>query len=281
MVGPLARRPRAGRHRRLRDVRAGLRLERGDRGRDRLHHPAGDGAATAIPMRFGAGVITVAGLARHPHAAVDPEGDLRDRDQHLDRRALRRGPAARASCSPRCSARSPGTSRGSATTRAWSARRLARALAAFRDSIWGLMLVVIIIGGIYSGIFTATEAAAMAAIYSFFVAIFVYKDLKMKDVPKVLLDSANMSRDAALHHHQRGALLLHPHQREHPERARRLVPRQGARRRRIPAGREHPCCSSPATSWSPRRHPDHGADPVPDGDDAWASTRCTWASSST
>jgi C4-dicarboxylate transporter, DctM subunit len=66
-------------------------------------------------------------------------------------------------------------------------------LKAFRDSVWGLMLVVIIIGGIYSGLFTATEAAAMAAIYSFFVSIFVYKDLKMKDVPKVLLASANMS----------------------------------------------------------------------------------------
>jgi C4-dicarboxylate transporter DctM subunit len=64
---------------------------------------------------------------------------------------------------------------------------------AFRRSIWGLMLVVIIIGGIYSGIFTATEAAAMAAVYSFFVSVFVYKDLKLRDVPKVLLNSANMS----------------------------------------------------------------------------------------
>ena len=63
----------------------------------------------------------------------------------------------------------------------------------FRKSVWGLMLVVIIVGGIYSGIFTATEAAAMAAVYAFFVAIFVYKDLRLKDVPKVLLDSANMS----------------------------------------------------------------------------------------
>ena len=63
----------------------------------------------------------------------------------------------------------------------------------FRDSVWGLMLVVIIVGGIYSGIFTATEAAAMAAVYSFFVSIFVYKDMGMKDVPKVLRDSANMS----------------------------------------------------------------------------------------
>ena len=64
---------------------------------------------------------------------------------------------------------------------------------AFRQSVWGLMLVVIIIGGIYSGIFTATEAAAMAAIYSFLISVYVYKDLKLKDVPRVLLQSANMS----------------------------------------------------------------------------------------
>jgi C4-dicarboxylate transporter DctM subunit len=64
---------------------------------------------------------------------------------------------------------------------------------AFRASVWGLMLVVIIIGGIYSGIFTATEAAAMAAVYSFFISVFVYKAMKMRDVPKVLLNSANMS----------------------------------------------------------------------------------------
>jgi C4-dicarboxylate transporter, DctM subunit len=63
----------------------------------------------------------------------------------------------------------------------------------FRQSIWGLMLVVIIIGGIYSGIFTATEAAAMAAVYSFFVSVFVYKALKLQDVPRVLLQAANMS----------------------------------------------------------------------------------------
>jgi C4-dicarboxylate transporter DctM subunit len=64
---------------------------------------------------------------------------------------------------------------------------------AFRDSVWGLMLVVIIIGGIYSGIFTATEAAAMSAVYAFLVSVFVYRDMGMKDVPRVLLTSANMS----------------------------------------------------------------------------------------
>jgi C4-dicarboxylate transporter DctM subunit len=64
---------------------------------------------------------------------------------------------------------------------------------AFLDSFWGLFLIVIVIGGIYAGMFTPTEAAAMAAVYAFFVAVFVYKDLKLMDVPKVLLKSASMS----------------------------------------------------------------------------------------
>ncbi|HMT91757.1 TRAP transporter large permease [uncultured Thiothrix sp.] len=64
---------------------------------------------------------------------------------------------------------------------------------AFRDSIWGLMLIIVVMGGIYTGIFTPTEAAAMSAVYAFFVAVFVYKDMGLKDVPKVLLNSASMS----------------------------------------------------------------------------------------
>jgi C4-dicarboxylate transporter, DctM subunit len=76
--------------------------------------------------------------------------------------------------------------------------RLARAtwrerFVALRDSFWGLLLIVVVIGGIYSGIFTPTEAAAMSAVYAFIVAVFVYKDLNLKQVPKVLLDSASMS----------------------------------------------------------------------------------------
>ena len=66
-------------------------------------------------------------------------------------------------------------------------------LTAFRESIWGLLLIIVVIGGIYSGIFTPTEAAAMSAVYAFFVAVFVYKDMTLAKVPKVLLDSANMS----------------------------------------------------------------------------------------
>jgi C4-dicarboxylate transporter DctM subunit len=66
-------------------------------------------------------------------------------------------------------------------------------LKAFRQSIWGLMLIVLVMGGIYSGIFTPTEAAAMSAVYAFIIAVFVYRDLPMREVPRVLLDSANMS----------------------------------------------------------------------------------------
>ena len=64
---------------------------------------------------------------------------------------------------------------------------------ALRESVWGLLLVVVVIGGIYTGIFTPTEAAAISAVYAFFVAVFVYKDMSLAKVPKVLLDSANMS----------------------------------------------------------------------------------------
>jgi len=64
---------------------------------------------------------------------------------------------------------------------------------AFRQSIWGLLLILIVLGGIYAGAFTPTEAAAMAAVYAFFISVFVYKDLKLRDVPRVLLGSANMS----------------------------------------------------------------------------------------
>ena len=63
----------------------------------------------------------------------------------------------------------------------------------FRASVWGLLLIVVVMGGIYSGVFTPTEAAAMSAVYAFICAVFIYKDLGLKDVPKVLLNSANMS----------------------------------------------------------------------------------------
>jgi C4-dicarboxylate transporter, DctM subunit len=64
---------------------------------------------------------------------------------------------------------------------------------AFRESIWGLLLILLVLGGIYSGLFTPTEAAAVAAVYAFIVAVFVYKGLKFTEVPAVLLKAASMS----------------------------------------------------------------------------------------
>jgi C4-dicarboxylate transporter, DctM subunit len=62
-----------------------------------------------------------------------------------------------------------------------------------RESIWGLLLLVIILGGIYGGIFTPTEAAAVAAVYAFFIAVFVYRDIGMSHVPHVLVDAAKVT----------------------------------------------------------------------------------------
>ena len=63
----------------------------------------------------------------------------------------------------------------------------------FREAFWGLMLVAIVMGGIYGGIFTPTEAAAVSAVYSFVAAVFIYRDLRLRDTFRVLLLAANTS----------------------------------------------------------------------------------------
>ncbi|MGH6724956.1 MAG: TRAP transporter large permease [Pseudolabrys sp.] len=63
----------------------------------------------------------------------------------------------------------------------------------FREALWGLLLIFIVMGGIYGGVFTPTEAAAVAAVYAFVAAVVIYRDLKLTDVPRVLLDSARVS----------------------------------------------------------------------------------------
>jgi len=61
---------------------------------------------------------------------------------------------------------------------------------AFKDAIWALLVPVIILGGIYSGIFTPTEAGAVASVYGLFAGLFIYRELKPKDIIKILIDSA-------------------------------------------------------------------------------------------
>lgn len=63
---------------------------------------------------------------------------------------------------------------------------------AFREAVWALMLIVIILGGIYGGVFTPTEAAAVAAVYAFFVSVVVYKDTRLADIPNVLAHAGKM-----------------------------------------------------------------------------------------
>ncbi|MBK8665878.1 MAG: TRAP transporter large permease subunit [Burkholderiales bacterium] len=66
-------------------------------------------------------------------------------------------------------------------------------MTAGRESLWGMLLIAIILGGIYGGVFTPTEAAAVAAVYAFFIAVFVYRDIKWSGVPHVLIESAKIT----------------------------------------------------------------------------------------
>jgi len=63
----------------------------------------------------------------------------------------------------------------------------------FLRAFWGLLLIFIVVGGIYGGVFTPTEAAAVAAVYSAFIALFVHRDMGFRNVPEVMLEAAKMT----------------------------------------------------------------------------------------
>ena len=62
-----------------------------------------------------------------------------------------------------------------------------------KDGILPILMIIIILGGIYGGIFTPTEAASVAVVYGFIVSFFIYKELKIEDIPTVLLNTAALS----------------------------------------------------------------------------------------
>lgn len=62
-----------------------------------------------------------------------------------------------------------------------------------RRAVWGMSLVVIILGGIYSGAFTPTEAAAVAAVYALIIALFVHRDIRWGELPKAFVESARIT----------------------------------------------------------------------------------------
>lgn len=63
-------------------------------------------------------------------------------------------------------------------------------LSACKDAFWGLMTPVIILGGIYGGVVTPTEAAGIAVVYGLFVGIFIYKEIKLKDMWNIMVDAS-------------------------------------------------------------------------------------------
>lgn len=71
------------------------------------------------------------------------------------------------------------------TPEPWSER-----IKKFTRAFWALLIILVVIGGIYGGIFTPTEAAAASAVYALFISLFVYRDIKFKDLWDICLDSA-------------------------------------------------------------------------------------------
>ena len=69
---------------------------------------------------------------------------------------------------------------------------------ALKEAFWGLMMPIIILGGIYGGVFTPTEAAAVSAVYGLFVGVFIYKTVKWKEFYKILVDSASTTATVML-----------------------------------------------------------------------------------
>jgi C4-dicarboxylate transporter DctM subunit len=62
-----------------------------------------------------------------------------------------------------------------------------------REATWGLLLILIVLGGIYGGIFTPTEAAAVSAVYAMIIAVFVYRDIKPGQIMGVLVESVRVT----------------------------------------------------------------------------------------
>ena len=172
---PFPRRPRHGRGLRLHAVRRALRLVAGHRGRHRLD----------LHRRHALGRL-LQGLrrrrhlqrrhARHPHPAVDRHGGLRRRRRRVGRPHVSRrrhpGPSRRPHADDRHLHRRALEEPARQDWAGWG-----EIVAAGHDAGWGLFLIVIILGGIYGGVFTPTEAAAVAAVYSFLIANFVYRDM--------------------------------------------------------------------------------------------------------
>ena len=151
-------------------------------------------ARSGYTREFAAGLDLQRRHARHPDSAVDRHGRLRRRDGDVDRRPVHRRRRAGHHADGDADDRRRGARAPARTCRGSRAPTGARVLKTGRDAIWGLLLIVIILGGIYSGVFTPTEAAAVSAVYAFVIAVFVYRDVRLRDVPQASSPTPRRSR---------------------------------------------------------------------------------------
>ena len=139
---------------------------------------------------------------------------------------------------------------------------------AFQKCMWGLLLILIVLGGIYAGLFTPTEAAAVSAVYAFVIAVFVYRDMSLKDVPKVLLASANMSA-MILYIITNAVLFSFLMANENiPQQIAAWITSVGRRLDHIPPDRQRAAAAGGQCDGGILDRPDHGADPVSGGGQA-------------
>ena len=166
------------------------RFQPGDGGGDRLHPAAGHGQA-GFPNKFGAGVITTSGAL----GILIPPSIVMVMYSVATNTSVGRTVHGRRHPRPRLAARAGGVTWYRAAQVPLSAPaqgHLGNAGMPFRQIVWGLLIVVVVMGGIYTGIFTPTEAAAMSAVYAFIVAV-SSTGHGPEGRAQVLLNSANMS----------------------------------------------------------------------------------------
>ena len=238
---------------RLRAVRRGLRLGAGDGRRDRLDPAAGDGQAgltrcasapASSPPSGALGILMPPSIAKVMYAVSTNTsvgalfiagilpGSLLAIDARRDDLVI---------------------ARARTTIRASQARNWAERLRASAKSVWGLLLVVIVIGGIYSGCFTPTEAAAMARCTRSSSPSSSTRTCRSRTCRRCCCDSANMSA-MLLYIITNAVLFSFVLTNENiPQAARRVDARAWASAGSGSCSSSTSSCCSPATSWSRRR----------------------------
>ena len=137
--------------------------------------------------------------------------------------------------------------------------------------------MVIILGGILSGVFTATESASIAVLWAFFVTMFIYRDYKWRDLPKLMHRTVKtvtivmiLIGFAASFGYMMTLMQI-------PAQGDRVLHRHLGQQARDPAADQRPAADAGHADGHGAADPDLHADPAAGGQERWASTRCTSA----